>query len=122
MKEKVVVSNRELLEIGVGLRKVFEAQVEFKLAYRVSKISRQVLKLMEKVEAARVKYCQEFGEKQSDGSYKVVGKMAEFAQAYNAELAKEVELEFEPIPREMFKNEKISANELVALERFLTPE
>lgn len=116
------MTNREVVEAGVGLRRIFEAQAPFKFTYRLEKIARKILKLMAAIEEERVRLCKVYGEKQADGSFKVVGRMEEFADSYNAILGREATIEFEPIPRELVEGLEISAVELTALSTFLAEE
>ena len=121
---KVVMSKKDVLEKGAALSKLVQEKMDFKLSYRLSKIAKKVLKICQGIERDRLAWVNEMGEKQEDGSVKVVKNLSAFQALYDGLMGEEVELEFEQIPRGMFDtcSCKLSPMEAMGIEDFLTAE
>lgn len=111
-----------------ALSQILMAKVDFKLAYRLQKISKKLISQMEKIEDQRLKLVSQFGEPEKDKDGKETGRQSvpankhkEFNDTFTKFLEKPSDVDIEKIPYELMEQSgvKVSSADILALDKFL---
>lgn len=112
-----------------ALSQILMAKVDFKLAYRMQKISNKFITQFEKIEDERMKLVEKYGEPEKDKDGKETGRKAvppakhkEFNDEFVKYLEQPVGVTIEQIPYEMMATSgiKVSSADLLALRKFIS--
>ena len=104
------------------LKRLLQVEMEFKLMYRLNKITKKVIREMEEQEELRVKLIKKYGFINDKNQYEVAkDKVEEFTKEWVSILNDEIELDIQKIPYELLEksNIKVSAAEMCYLELFI---
>jgi hypothetical protein len=111
---------KKLSEMGRALDTLLETPIDFKLAYRMRKISGKILSEMQHIETARMDLLKKYGDKVKDqpGRLQVPeAKMDAFVKEFDSFLGTEIDFGAELIPFECIENlGKISPANLADIE------
>lgn len=112
------ISLEKLQSMHGALSKILTAPIDFKVAYRIRKISGKLIEEIKHIESARMDLIKKYGEKADDkGNLKVPEKKYKaFEKEFLAFLKTEIEISGEKIPLECMAGVKISAVELSQIE------
>ena len=113
------ISLKELFEAREGLNKILGISQDAKLSYRIRKIAGKVLFELKQMEETRQDLIKKFGEKKEDGSYQVVKALDKFQDEWKSFLETEIEFDVQLIPFECFESVRLSAFDVVLLEKFI---
>lgn len=113
----------ELQQVQQIFNKILNTPLDFKLSYRLGKITKKLVDEFKVIEDERMKLITKFGIKdEKKGSTSVPeDKLEEFLKEFNAILDTEIDLEVALIPVDLIEGIKLSANEVSALEKFVEP-
>ena len=123
-----VITLKDIKTAEQALSQILMAKVDFKLAYRLQKISKKLIKQMEKIEDERLRLVDQFGEPEKDKDGKETGrtqvppgKHKEFNDTFTKYLEAPAEIKIEKIPYELMEQSgiKVSSADILALEKFL---
>ena len=124
------ITFQDLLNAKEVFFKITNTPMPFKISYRLKKIIEKVIRELRCFEDARVelvkKYCEkdDKGEpvtKENGGASFTSENIARFNMEYSELIKTEADIEFSKIPLEILESAdiKISAGELIALEKFI---
>jgi len=110
------------------LSQILMAQIEFKLSYRISKITKKLVANIEKIEDHRLSLVTKFGTKEKDKDGKETGRLSvppekyeEFNKEFLEFLNGESDIDAQAIPYELLENSgiKISPADMTVLSKFI---
>ena len=110
------------------LSQILMAQIEFKLAYRIEKITKKLVTNIETIEDKRLELVKKFGTPDLDKDGKETGrasvkpdKYEEFNKEFLEYLNAESELDAQEIPYELLENSgiKVSPADMTVLKKFI---
>jgi hypothetical protein len=110
------------------LSQILMAQVEFKLAYRIEKITNKLVKIIEQIEDFRLDLVKKFGQPEKDKDGKDTGRLSvppekheEFNKAFIDYLVQDSDLDCQEIPYELLENSgiKVSPADMTTLKKFI---
>ena len=110
------------------LSQILLAQIEFKLAYRIEKITNKLVKNIETIEDFRLGLVTKFGQPEKDKDGKDTGRLSgppekydAFNQEFLAYLEKESDVDCQEIPYELleFSGIKTSPADMTILKKFI---
>ena len=113
---------RELVEAQPSFVKLLRSDMEFKLAYRLKKLTKKVMEEYRNFDEIRIEAVKKYGVKQEDGNISIPAeKMEEFNIEMGKVLSEEIELDVQPIPCSLLEQTgvKMSPLEISLLEKFL---
>lgn len=119
------ISCQKLYDARQILTRIFSEPLEFKLAYRLKRISSKINSRLKELEDKRIELVKKYADEQTPEMKaknippRVSLRMEEFIHAFEETLEKEEEFEFQQIPFELIKGLRMSANELELLEGFI---
>jgi hypothetical protein len=120
---------KDIKDAEQSLSSILTTKIDFKLAYRLDKITKKIVGEIKTIEEFRLKLVDKFGVKEKDKDGKETGRLSvppekydEFNKEFMEFLGKESTTEFEPIPYELLENSgiRLSAADLVNLEKFIS--
>ena len=108
----------EIKTLEASLSKIFNKDINIKLAYRLGSLIKTLSKELENLEESRVKLVKKYGVE--DEETKQVSVPTEKTQEFYAELNElmqiDIDIDFEPIPLEAFGDISISASDALKLD------
>jgi len=102
--------------------KVFNIPMEFKLSYRLIKLTKKINSEVTDFEKARNELIKKYGKTDEKGITSVPkDKIEEFSKELEPVLAEELKMDISLIPYNLLEKSKIelSANDLIAIEKFI---
>lgn len=113
---KITLAEAKSLE--TSLAKIFDKDVNIKVAYRLGKLLKKLSEEMKTLEESRVKLVQKHGEENEETKQFSVPptKTQEFYKEFNELMQCEIEIDFDPIPLELFGDIKLSASDVLRLD------
>jgi hypothetical protein len=109
----------ELKQVSGVLLKILTFDLPVKQAYRLSKLAKSVDAELTEVEKHRIDLVKKYGAKNADGNYEVTDKIEDFNTEFNTILEEPVKLSFIPIDTEQLDDVKLSAINIVQIEKFI---
>ncbi|MCK5763630.1 MAG: hypothetical protein KAH05_05880 [Clostridiales bacterium] len=111
----------EIKSLEDSLSKIFEKDVDIKVAYRLSSVLKRLSEEMEKLEESRIKLIKKYGtEDEETKSMTVLPEQSQiFIETFNDLMQLEIELDFEPILLDDLDGIKLSAKDILGLSSFL---
>lgn len=120
---EIKITLKEMREAQPAMQKLLNTETNFKLAYRLNRLTKKLMSEYENIENARIDLIKKFGEKTPEGNLRVLPeKNEEFASAFNELIKTEITLEIDLIPQELMTDIKLSAVDLVNIEKFIQME
>ena len=121
---RMKIQLKELFQAKDVLQKIFNEPMEIKLSYRLSKISRKVESELKEINEQRLKLIDKYADEQKPEDVgkkpkQVSKRMEEFVSEFTAFLDTETDIDIQPIPFSLLQNIKLSANDLIAIEKFI---
>jgi len=114
----VKITLAEIKTLEASLSKIFNKDINIKLAYRLGSLIKTLSKELENLEESRVKLVKKYGVE--DEETKQVSVPTEKTQEFYAELNElmqiDIDIDFEPIPLEAFGDISISASDALKLD------
>lgn len=110
------------------LSQILMAQVEFKLAYRIEKITKKLVANIETIEDFRLALVKKFGQPEKDKDGKETGRLSvppekyeEFNKEFVDYLGAESDVDCQAIPYELLENSgiKVSPTDMTTLKKFI---
>jgi hypothetical protein len=111
------------------LSTILLTQIDFKLAYRIEKITKKLVDNIEKIEDQRLSLVTKFGVKEKDKDGKETSRLSvppEKYEEFNGEFLKylgaESDVDFQEIPYELLENAniKVSPADMTMLKKFIS--
>lgn len=122
-EEAVKIKIEQLLEKQAAFDKLLKKDLPFKLAYRLSKLATKVTQEMKHIAKAREDVIKKFGNKETNGSYKVPeDKLEAFGKEWEVFVQEEIEFSAEKIPMEALEKVELSAMDIANLDCFIEEE
>lgn len=127
--EPAGITLKEIKAAEQALTSILMTKVDFKLAYRIEKISKKLVAQIEKIEDQRLKLVDKYGEPEKDKDGKETGrtqvppaKHKAFNDEFSAWLDQPADLDVQKIPYELLETSqiKLSSADVMALEKFIT--
>jgi hypothetical protein len=122
------VSLKDIKDAEKVLSAILLAQIEFKLAYRIEKITKKLVTNIEKIEDKRLDLVKKFGTPDLDKDNKDTGrssvkpdKYEEFNKEFIEYLNAESDVDCQEIPYELLENSgvKVSPADMTVLKKFI---
>jgi hypothetical protein len=113
---KITLAEIKSLETSLG--KMFNKDVNIKIAYRLGKLLKKLSEEMKALEENRVKLVKKYGvEDEKTKQISVPQDNAQdFHKEFNELMQVEIEVDFEPIPLEQFGDIELSASDVLRLD------
>ena len=127
-EDEEAITLKDIKGAEQALSQILLAKVDFKLAYRIEKISRKLVSEIEKIENKRLDLISKFGEPEKDKDGKETGRQAvppskhkEFNDTFVAFLEQPAQITIEKLPYELLETSgiKVSSADILALKKFI---
>ncbi len=108
----------EVKSLESSLSKIFNKDVNIKLAYRLGKLLKRLSEEMKMLEENRIKLVKKYGEEDEETKQLSVPpeKTQEFYNEFNELMQIEIDVDFEPVPLEQFGDIEMSASDVINLD------
>jgi len=108
----------EIKSLEASLAKIFDKEVNIKVAYRLGSLLKKISEEMVLLEENRVKLVKKYGEADAETQQLSVPqeKAQDFYTEFNELLQVEVDIDFEPIPLQAFGDISLSAADVMRLD------
>lgn len=121
----ITITLKELFEAEGALSRILAKPIDFKLAYRMTKITRKIMQESKDIESIRNELVKKYGEEDpKTHNWRVKDdKIAEYRKEFEEFLKEEVELDIQLIPYKVMEAVgQLSALDMVAVEKLVEPE
>ena len=117
---------KDIKDAESALTRILMSPIEFKLAYRLNKITKKFITEIKRIEEKRVELVEtKYGvKKEGTTGFSVPSeKMDDFVKEFTEYLEQESDINIQPIPYEIIDKSgiKISMNDMTTLEKFIEP-
>jgi hypothetical protein len=108
----------EVKSLETSLAKVFDKEVNIKVAYRLGSLLKKLSEEMAILEENRIKLVKKYGDEDKETKQLSVpqDKAQEFYAEFNELLQLEIDIDFEPIPLQAFGDITLSAADVMRLD------
>jgi hypothetical protein len=120
----IKISLKELFQAEQALQKILAKEIPFKLAYRMTKISKKFVEESKIIEGHRLELIKKYGvEDKKTGQWSVApDKIQAFREELDEVLNEVVELDIQLIPQKVIEaGGNISSLDMLALEKLIEP-
>jgi DNA-binding MltR family transcriptional regulator len=107
----------EIKSLETSLSKIFDKDINIKLAYRLGILLKKISEEMQSLEKNRVKLVTKYGVKNGEGQVSVPDeKTPDFYKEFNELMQISIDIDFEPIPLSAFGDISLSAADVMRLD------
>lgn len=118
-KERIMkITLAEIKSLEKSLSKIFDKDLNIKIAYRLGKLLKKMSDEMNLLEENRIKLVKKYGKQTEDNGQFAVDpdKTQDFYNEINELMQVEIDIDFEPISLEEFGDIKLSASDMIRLD------
>ena len=114
---------KDITNFDQGVAKIMGEKIDFKLAYRLTKIVKKIEPDISAMNQAQKKLYEKYAEKTKDGLTLPKKNLRAFNNDFEELLDQEIKIDFEPIPLELLKKqETVETEVLIKIYPFIEPD
>jgi len=110
---------RELIDKRAAIEKLLTAELPFKLAYRLQRLTMSLVSEFKIIEKVRREIVEKYSKKEQGKLIVIPEKANDFSKEFDAFMEETVEIEITKIPQECLAEIKLSAMDLLNLKDFI---
>jgi len=112
------ISLAEIKALETSLSKIFDKELNIKIAYRLGILLKDLSKEMRSLEENRINLVKKYGNEDGETKQITVGseQTADFYKEFNELLTLKIDIDFEPIPLSAFGDISLSAADVMKLD------